>query len=308
MILAYLLLFNILPVLAQQTFTHTYVQRDTLELKMDIWYPEMRRADSTTVVYVFGGGFVGGSRNDSIAMAACRALTKKGFLAISIDYRLGLRRNYTNFDTVSALKSFGVFYRSATWAAEDLSDAIKYLCEHASPLAIRTDRIVLTGASAGAIAVLQNDYARANGLEAANALPKGWKPLAVISYAGAVLTTNGIPRYATPPAPTCFLHGTIDRIVNYNKFPPVPFLKTAMWGSNKLTSVFKKNNFPYWMLRFKDLGHEVNHFLPQTMEEFVAFVDATLVGRRTYYEATLRDEALKQDAWSKKNVFQLYGL
>ncbi|MDY5969290.1 MAG: alpha/beta hydrolase [Bacteroidales bacterium] len=305
--LALLFALTVLPSMAQQVFTHTYVQRDGVELKMDIWYPETRRNDSVTVVYVFGGGFVNGSRNDSVAMAACRTLTKKGFLAVSIDYRLGLQRGYTDFDTVNMRNSFDIFLRSADWAAADLSEAIKYLCEHAGPLSMRTDRMVLTGASAGAIAVLQNDYARANGMDAAKELPLGWKPLAVISYAGAVIS-NEKPRYATPPAPTCFLHGTIDRIVSYNKFPPVPFLQKAMWGSNKLAPLFRKNNFPYWMLSFKDLGHEVNHFLPQTIEEFSAFVDVALANRRTFYDATLRDEALNPGKWSKKNVFQLYGI
>lgn len=285
--------------------TFTYAVHERESLKLDVYQPTERRADSITVIYVFGGGFADGSRNDSIALEACKALLKKGYIAVSIDYRLGIR--YTNFDTVKILNSFNVFYRCATWASEDLCAAVNYLCQHAPELGILTDRIVLTGASAGAITVLQADYARCNSMAPASVLPAGWKPMAVVSYSGAVLTKDGKPHYATSPAPTCLFHGTIDRVVNYNSFPRLP-LRKKMWGSNKVAPVFKKNNYPYWFLRYKGNGHEVNHALPETIEIFDLYVKSVASGDSTFCDATCHTSRLKTDKYSHSDIFDLYGM
>ena len=55
---------------AQQTFT--FAQRDTLSLKMDVYQPSNPRPDHSCVVYVFGGGFISGERNNvSNTYASC---------------------------------------------------------------------------------------------------------------------------------------------------------------------------------------------------------------------------------------------
>lgn len=292
---------NRLP--APSTFTYAVHERESL--KMDVYQPTKRRDDSATVIYVFGGGFADGSRNDGIALEACKALIKKGYIAVSIDYRQGLR--YTDFDTVKLRNSFDIFNRCANWAAEDLCTAINYLCQHAPELGILTHRIVLTGASAGAIAVLQADYARCNNMATASMLPTGWKPMAVVSYSGAILTTNGRPRYATAPAPTCFFHGTIDRIVNYNSFPSLP-LRKKMWGSNKVAPIFQKNHYPHWFLSYEGNGHEVNHALPETIEIFDLYVKSIVNGDSTFCNATCHTSRIKTDKYSRSTIFDLYRM
>jgi predicted esterase len=174
---------------------------------------------------------------------------------------------------------------------------------HAGELNINPERIVLTGCSAGAITVAQLDYCRANGLPQASVLPEGWKPAAVVPYSGAVMS-KGKPKYKTPPAPTMFMHGTKDKIVAYKRFPAV--WSHALYGPATLYKCFKKEGFPVWMVRFEGVGHEVASFLPGSVDLFCGFVEQVFDGRRTFMDATMRDEKLVPTKWTKMTVIDLY--
>ena len=254
------------------------------------------------MVYVFGGGFVVGARNDSMSVKACRILADRGFTAVSIDYRLWLKR--MSPDNIKWTKVFDYFDSSIRVATEDCCAALRYLVDNSGQLAIDPSKIILTGNSAGAVTILQTDYCRANSRLEAAVLPEGWKPAAVIPYAGAVFETQGKLKYKTPPAPTCFFHGTEDKIVFYKTFHVGKHrLAGASWLAKHR---FKKNRYPYWIMRFKGRGHEVAGYLPDTIHEFEAFVNAALAGRVTYYDAKCEDEALKPNKWTKMNIIQLY--
>lgn len=282
--------------------TYEFVSRGEKTLMMDVYTPNEPRIDSACVVYIFGGGFVTGSRKEKSVRHFCQKLTRHGFTAVTIDYRLHLAE--VKYDTVTLFNMRDVFRDAINMAAADASAAVAYLCGHASELGVSKNRIVLCGGSAGAITALQLDYCRCNGLWPASALPDGWKPAAVVSYAGGVFSDRGTPKYAIPPATTFFLHGDIDKIVNYKKFPPI--LRRGLYGTKKLHRTFEKNGYPHWFFSFEGLGHEVASLHNYMFEEFLAFVEKVLMQRTMYYDATVRDEQLKPTKWSKMNVFDLY--
>ncbi|MBQ1409288.1 MAG: alpha/beta hydrolase fold domain-containing protein [Bacteroidales bacterium] len=305
-----LLLLALLPMMAAaQTSADTVVPR-TFEfvrygdkaLYMDVYSPTVPRVDSACVVYIFGGGFVMGNRDEKSIRQFCQTLARHGFTAISIDYRLHLKE--VNYDTVTLFNMQGVFREAINMAAADASSAVAYICKHATELGVSADRIVLTGCSAGAITALQVDYCRCNDLPPAAALPKGWKPAAVVSFAGGVFSDEGNPKYAKDPAPTFFMHGRIDKIVNYKKFPPI--LRKGMYGTKKLHRTFEKKGYPHWLFVFEGIGHEVASYHNVMLPEFEAFVDKTLKNRKMHYDATVRDDNLKPTKWSQMNVFDLY--
>ena len=297
-----LFLLLLSPLVGGAQETYTYTTRGDQEMKLDIYRPANPRPDKATVVYVFGGGFVVGARNDSMSVEACRLLANRGFTAVSIDYRLWLKR--MSPDKIKWTKVFDYFDSSIRVATEDCCAALRYLSDNSGQLGIDTSKIILTGSSAGAVTILQTDYCRANSRAEAAVLPAGWKPVAVIPYSGAVFETQGRLKYRTPPAPTCFFHGTEDKIVFYKTFH---IGKHRLAGASWLVRHrFQKNRYPYWIMRFKGRGHEVAGYLPDTMQEFEAFVNAALAGRVTYYDAKCEDEALKPNKWTKMNIIQLY--
>lgn len=290
-----------LPVaFGQQSFT--YAVRDTLSLKLDLYQPANPRGDGACVVYVFGGGFAVGARNDSASTRACTLLADRGFTVVSIDYRLYLR----HAPKVPLLKAYTLYDTAIDQAVEDCSDAIAFVCRHAKEWNVDPTRIVLTGSSAGAITVLQTDWCRANGLPQVASLPQGFRPAAVIPYAGGVNCRNGQLHYATPPAPTCFFHGTVDRIVAYKRYRGS--VHGALYGAATVVKEFKKKGYSHWILRYEDRGHEVAGALPATLDEFCAFVDATLRGHHMAYDATCVNSEIRQGRWTHMTLFQLYKL
>lgn len=297
-ILLAIMLLAAAAVTAQQTFT--FLHRDTTELKLDVYQPSVPRPDRSCVLYMFGGGFVSGERNNEHTVKCCRMLAEKGFVAVAIDYRLYLK----HAPKMKVLKAHASFDTAIRYAVEDCCAAIAYLCRHSGELHIDTSRIILSGSSAGAIAVLQTDYCRANALPEAAALPASFRPAAVIPYAGAIYCANGRLKYATPPAPTCMFHGTSDRLVNYNSFRGS--IHKALYGTNRVAKVFSKNNYNYWALRYQDRGHEIASVLPQTIDLFCTFADAALSGRVMQYDATCVDSNVPSTDWGKVSLMGLY--
>lgn len=280
--------------------TYEFVSRNGKPLLMDVYSPSNPRPDSACVVYMFGGGFVMGSRKvDSLFMYR---MAEKGYTAVSIDYRLHLKE--VDFDTIPITKTQGVFRDAINIAASDCAAAIGFLYEKSEELDISKSKIVLCGCSAGAIAVLQLDYCRANGLPPAKELPVDFVPACVVAFSGAVYADGGTPKYRRPPAPTFFLHGDKDKIVNYKKFPPL--LRSGLYGPKKLHKVFENNDYPHWFFVFEGIGHEVAGLCRYMSDEMDAFVSKTLNGKQMFYDATVRDSNVRPTKWSTMSVFDLY--
>ncbi|MCR5444251.1 MAG: alpha/beta hydrolase [Bacteroidales bacterium] len=287
---------------AQTKQTYKFAERDSA-LYLDVWRPEVPRGDKACVVALFGGGFVIGERDDELQVNIARQLTARGYTVVSPDYRLGLKDSVK----VKSYKGLAQVNDMFQWvidiATEDCAEAVAWVVAHAGELNINPDRVVLTGCSAGAITVTQLDYCRANGLPQASVLPQGWKPAAVVPYAGAIMS-KGTPRYKTPPAPTMFMHGTKDKIVAYKRFPAV--LSHALYGAHTLFKVFKKGGYPVWIVRYEGIGHEVASFLPGSVDLFCGFVEQVFNGRVTTMDAVMRDQKLVPTKWTKMNVIDLY--
>ncbi len=282
--------------------TYQYTTRGDQPLLMDVYTPDEPRPDSACAVFMFGGGFVNGSRTDRNVRLFCQQLAHAGYTAIAIDYRLHLRE--VKGDTIRLTNMQGIFRDAINIGAEDCADAVAYICRNADAWGINPRRIVLSGSSAGAISVLQLDYCRANSLAPAAALPSGWRPAAVVAYSGAVYCDGRRLHYDSAPAPTFFLHGDKDRIVNYRKFPPL--LRSGLYGPTKLHRLFEKKGYPHWFFIYEGIGHEVSGLMSYTIQEFDAFVDKSLAGSRMQYDATLRDANVRPSKWTSMNVFDLY--
>ncbi len=288
---------------AQEVKTYGFVERDST-LYLDVYRPASPRADKACVLTLFGGGFVTGERNNALQRTIGKMLSERGFTVVSIDYRLGLK------DTVK-MKEFkgirgmqGMFQYCIDIAVEDCAAAIGWLCAHADELGIDTAKMVLTGNSAGAITVLQLDWCRANGLSQASALPSGWRPAAVVPYAGGIMS-HGKPTWKTPPAATMLMHGTKDKIVAYKKFPPL--LSYSLYGAKKVHKQMVKQGYPCWIIRFEGIGHEVASWLPGSVDLFCAFVNQALAGRISELDATMKDTKLVPTRWTDMTVKDLYA-
>ena len=288
---------------AQTKTTYPFVERDST-LYLDVHQPVVARADKAAVLAVFGGGFIVGKRDDSYQTRLADSLVRRGFTVISIDYRLGLKDSLMVASHSRLLDIDDLFQYCIDIATEDCAEAVRWTVEHAQEIDIDPAKIALTGSSAGAITVLQLDYCRTNGLEQASALPDGWKPAAVIPYAGGIMCRKRDLSYATAPAPTLLMHGTKDKIVNYKGFG-LPF-HAKLFGSKTIDKRMKKQDIPHWFIRFEGIGHEVASWLPGSVDLFCAFVDQALAGRISSLDATMTDSKLKPTEWTDMSLFDIY--
>lgn len=301
--IVFLLLLTAVAVQAQEVkTTYVFAGRDSA-LRLDVWRPATPRPDSACVVALFGGGFVTGSRDNGYQQQVAKMLTERGFVVVSPDYRLGLKDTAMVARYASLRGARTLFQWCIDMAAEDCAAAVAWVVMHADELGVNPSRIVLTGSSAGAIAVLQMDYCRANGMPEASVLPKGWKPAAVVPYSGALMC-KGKPQWKTPPAPTMLMHGTKDKIVAYKRFPIV--LKHALYGADVVAGQMRKQGYPYWMVRFEGIGHEVASWLPGSVDLFCGFVNQALAGRVTTLDATMSDSKLTPTKWTDMTMMELY--
>lgn len=290
----YLLLAACLPVtaLAQEAITpdatYLFERRDTCDLYMDVYSPAEGSQTTyegiakPTVLFVFGGGFIEGTRDKEVYLPWYRQMTENGYRIVAIDYRLGLKGSKS-----VGISSVNTLDKAIHIAVEDLFSATKFIIDNAESLEIDPDNIVISGSSAGAITVLQADYELSNRTSYSNILPEGFRYKGVMAFSGAILSRNGKVKYAEPPAPTAFFHGTADVLVNYGQ---IVFANLGFFGSDKLAKRFEKFGYNYNILRYHEHGHEIAEIMDITVPEQLRFLETNVMkGIPSILDMTIKD-------------------
>lgn len=280
------------------TATYEYVKRDS-SLYLD-FYKSANSADNYTVIFVFGGGFIGGNRNDEYYFPYYAKLVENNFNVVAIDYRLGLK----------GAKNIGAFNRkplenAIAMAAEDLITATKYLIDHEKELQIDSRKIITSGSSAGAITVLQADYELCNKTKIGQILPDDFHYAGVMSFAGAIYSKKGKIKYREhAPAPTMMLHGTSDRLVTYKQ---IKLFNVGFIGSSKIAPRFEKFGYPYYIVRYDDLGHEVAARMYDDFDKSMWFIENYIVrGAKIKRDDFINDPTIERLKFGSAKPSDLY--
>lgn len=148
-------LANRVPAGVSGVLNETYDPGDP-DARLDVFYPARAQesgASLLTVVWIHGGGFLGGSK-DQIASYA-KILAAAGYTLAGVEYSLAPEKTYPT-------------------PLRQVNTAVAYLAKNASRLHVDPNRFVLAGDSAGALIAAQlagivtsADYARAIGITAA---------------------------------------------------------------------------------------------------------------------------------------------
>mgnify|MGYP006084619433 CR=1 FL=1 len=201
--------------------------------KMDIYTPDGDTVTNRPVIlYMHGGAFYAGEKGSVDCVDFCTSYAKKGYVAISANYRLAA-------NALTFLFYEDIQYTTVLKAVADIKSAVRYLRkDHANgnTLGIHPDGIFLGGYSAGAVLSIHMSY-----IDSISDLPTS--PLdvqALVSTIGGTLDGDagndgysseigGIVSFAggindltwvdSTDDPIVFIHATVDPAVNFNCGP-----------------------------------------------------------------------------------------
>ena len=106
----------------------TYKVASNAEQKLDVYARRDSSTERPTVIYIHGGGWVGGSKEGSILRIA--PYLEMGLNVVNVEYRLGR-------------------VARAPAAVEDCRCALRWVLRNAKDYGIDTERLIVTGRSAG---------------------------------------------------------------------------------------------------------------------------------------------------------------
>lgn len=276
--------------------TYLYAQKGEWSLFMDIHEPAPKNTitesgqEKPTIIFMFGGGFIQGTRNDKSYEKWFTQMKNDGYRIVSIDYRLGLRGAKK-----VGIAQVNLLDKAIHMAVEDLFTATNFIIHNAEQLGIDPDNMVISGSSAGAISVMQAEYEICNNTSWAQVLPEDFNYVGVMSFSGAILSREGKVDYMKRPCPTLMLHGTADELVPYKQ---IAFFNLGFFGGGALVKRFEKFGFNYNMYHFVEYGHEIAGSMTTTVDLQEAFLERNVIGKKERIV----------EAWiSDPNVYKGYG-
>ncbi|MCR5017196.1 MAG: alpha/beta hydrolase fold domain-containing protein [Bacteroidales bacterium] len=286
--------------------TCLFAHRDTCDLYLDIYEPTpgsettFQGIRKPTLLFVFGGGFITGSRTEQWYHPWFKQYLDDGYRIVAIDYRLGLKGIDMKFDVFHLFQSCRLTKKAVDMGVEDVFSAVKFLIDNKKADA---DNIVVMGNSAGAMISLSSELEACNGwsgtgtmvegktLAQAAGLPEGFHFKGVMSFAGAVMTVSGVPSYSRTPAPQLLIHGDRDGAVTYGK---TAFGKFGMYGSSAMVKdVFAKNGYIYHFYRYLGHSHDMAANMVFCMKEQFRFLEEeVMLGRGRVIDVSVNDPAM----------------
>lgn len=259
------------------------------DLYLDVYMPA---GDTLTnrpvIVHQYGGGYLIGWRSEPNIPTFAEMYTKRGFVFVSIDYRLG-------FNPLEGASAERAVYRGIL----DLRASLRFLMDNAATYGIDTNNIFLTGTSAGSISALGQTFMTDSDRPAStfgtflepsnlgctnctgnnNYGNKEVKIHGIINNWGAILDTSLIDIIDDPSenVPVVSFHGTADNAVMYVEGPPfsVPYFP-SMQGTflihKRLDNIGIKNKL-HPLVGF---GHEPQLLNPNVTDTIVKYATSFL--------------------------------
>lgn len=238
--------------------TFIYAVKGTDTLRLDRYtLPNADNRVKPCIIFMFGGGFVGGHRDTQGYLPYFRNMAKRGYEVVSIDYRVGLKSTLERIKRGEKVKRMafpGLLANAIDTAVVDLYDATDYVMAKSNDWHIDTSKIIINGSSAGAVSVLQAEYYICSNNKLIQRLPTGFNYAGVVSFAGAIFSVHGGLHWDKQPAPIQFFHGDADNRVPYNK---LRFLRFGFFGSNELVKELAAKQSPYYFYDVDNAAHEI---------------------------------------------------
>lgn len=231
--------------------SYTYKKINGKKLKLDFYKPKSIKSNYPLVIYVHGGGFSAGKKDENYIIDFAEFLASRGYAVASISYRLTMKQKGfgCNTNSLDKIRAFDI-------TSEDVSYAIQYIINKNKKFKINSNQIILSGSSAGAEAILHLAYVYEN-----KVLPREFKFSGIISMSGALISMKNITQKTA--IPTQFFHGILDNLVPYD-FAPHHFCNKddigylPLYGSKSIANRLKSLQKPYYLYSIENGDHSWN--------------------------------------------------
>lgn len=275
MIFAYLWCASMFVYPLHNVQNYVFKQTKNQILSLDVYNPDCITGSDKLpcIIFVYGGGFITGHKREEVNRSFCMALADSGYVVAAIDYRKEFRK------VLKMLRGVPQFVKNAIDSAVlDIIDATNYVIANAEQLQIDTSKIMLSGSSSGAVAVLNLAQELSCQTGQRDFLHKDFRYRGFMSFSGGVgvYKTDSL-YFAHIPAPVLLFQGVDDFYYNCYKNG-----KFRLYGSKALTETLAKHKFPYRAYHYTDSKHEIS-FLSRryNLAEIVAFARCCLANRFT---------------------------
>lgn len=211
--------------------THRH-DRQLHQIAMDVYRPRSGQ-NHPTVLLMHGGAFFLNNKGSEPIVSYCKYLASLGYVAISIDYRMGFAVSRRDIR------------RAEQEALQDLRHAVRYVLSNATTLHADTSRLFVGGASSGAITVLRY---------ACRPQPDTPTLRGVINLWGAV---NDLSMLDDLNAPILSIQGDRDRTVPFGEGYPVGgrCLMDKMYGCSLIHAYLRQHRHPSQLVAIPDAPH-----------------------------------------------------
>ena len=234
-----------------------------IDLNMDIYEPANdTESQRPVIIFLHPGAFFSGSNESDDMVTLSNSAAKRGYVAISANYRLGL-------NIVSTYSGERAVYRGV----QDASALVRYLREHHEELRIDPDNIFIWGSSAGSFIGLHlaysDDSERPESTYGGGSDPDlgcidcegnnynhSSKPNALVSCWGAIGDLDWIN--SEDNVPTIMFHGTSDLVVPYDYGLPftINIALPIVYGSSQIYNRLESLNIESQIYLEQNEGHE----------------------------------------------------
>ena len=262
---------------SQDLTTYTYAIKGIDTLKIDVYSPKkIKKTDSLPVLlWMHGGGFSGGKRDNVDEVKMMKILATKGYIGISINYRL-LRKDDTLGFGCNCPKA--VKMETFKQAVIDYLDAANFLFKNSKMLQADTTKIIAGGSSAGAEGILNAVYMKEYFIDDLSKYARV-KFAGVFSLAGAVVNADYIT--SKNALPTVMFHGTADNLVPFGSAPhhycsPENPGYLMLNGSETITKKLDGLGKAYYLNKVIGGKHELASIQFDQLENVLQFFEKTI--------------------------------